>query len=303
MKCDIIQDLLPTYLDGTCSEETKKVIEEHLNKCEECTKIIQDFKELDTLSHPTIDEKKPFKKIKRSHINKIVILCTIFVFIFLLFDTRLNSEIMKLRFKHYVNNHYPNEHLVLTDFEYNDPESQGFGINNGFYSATFKSKEENKEDMKFNVFTDGFIFSIKDTYQNSINNRSNTNSRLLKDYENDVKKTLLKQKDFYLINVFASTACTEDYFIQNIAEKLDLNMPYTKNIDQTIPIDLLLELNANEDDLLNIHSYISKIINQLHQANFNPSRMTLIIETQKDTYRISDIDCTKEIENQDINFD
>lgn len=34
--CDMIQDLLPLYLDGVCSEESKKAIEEHLAECSDC---------------------------------------------------------------------------------------------------------------------------------------------------------------------------------------------------------------------------------------------------------------------------
>ncbi len=34
--CDIIKDLLPSYVDGICSEASKEWIEEHLKECEEC---------------------------------------------------------------------------------------------------------------------------------------------------------------------------------------------------------------------------------------------------------------------------
>lgn len=34
--CEMIQDLLPLYLDGVCSEESKKAIEQHLAECSGC---------------------------------------------------------------------------------------------------------------------------------------------------------------------------------------------------------------------------------------------------------------------------
>lgn len=34
--CEMIQDLLPLYLDGVCSEESKKAIEQHLAECSVC---------------------------------------------------------------------------------------------------------------------------------------------------------------------------------------------------------------------------------------------------------------------------
>ena len=38
ISCDIVRDILPLYLDDVVSEETKEMIEEHLNSCETCKK-------------------------------------------------------------------------------------------------------------------------------------------------------------------------------------------------------------------------------------------------------------------------
>lgn len=34
--CDIVKDLLPLYYDQVCSEDSKKVVEEHLEHCDKC---------------------------------------------------------------------------------------------------------------------------------------------------------------------------------------------------------------------------------------------------------------------------
>ncbi len=34
--CEIIKDLLPLYHDNVCSEDSRKLIEEHLSTCEKC---------------------------------------------------------------------------------------------------------------------------------------------------------------------------------------------------------------------------------------------------------------------------
>lgn len=39
MKCEIIRDLLPLYADGLASEESVRVIEEHLKSCSECAAL------------------------------------------------------------------------------------------------------------------------------------------------------------------------------------------------------------------------------------------------------------------------
>ena len=38
-QCGIVQDLLPLYLDGVCGEESRNLVEEHLQACEGCRSI------------------------------------------------------------------------------------------------------------------------------------------------------------------------------------------------------------------------------------------------------------------------
>ena len=69
LKCYIVRDLLPLYIDKTCSEQTSKDIEEHIESCEECQKLYckmnEDFKILVT-DDTYIDEKKLFSHAKKS---------------------------------------------------------------------------------------------------------------------------------------------------------------------------------------------------------------------------------------------
>ncbi len=44
MKCKVIQDLLPLYIDGLTSEESNKEIEKHLKTCKECSECRQEMK-------------------------------------------------------------------------------------------------------------------------------------------------------------------------------------------------------------------------------------------------------------------
>ena len=39
LSCDVINDLLPLYHDEVCSEESKRIVEEHLKECENCREI------------------------------------------------------------------------------------------------------------------------------------------------------------------------------------------------------------------------------------------------------------------------
>ena len=41
-ECDIVQDLLPAYLDHTCSDASKEYVAEHLAACKECRELVQE---------------------------------------------------------------------------------------------------------------------------------------------------------------------------------------------------------------------------------------------------------------------
>ena len=44
MKCNVVKDLIPLYIDGCCSEESKKIVEEHIKICDDCKKLFEDMK-------------------------------------------------------------------------------------------------------------------------------------------------------------------------------------------------------------------------------------------------------------------
>lgn len=44
MNCNIVKDLIPLYIDGCCSKESEKIVEEHIRECDDCKKLIEDMK-------------------------------------------------------------------------------------------------------------------------------------------------------------------------------------------------------------------------------------------------------------------
>lgn len=77
MKCEIIQDLLPNYIDGLTSPVTNKEIEMHLASCSKCHDFFQDMSE--TVDATTLESKSidPFLRIKQSQLRKILL--TVFI--------------------------------------------------------------------------------------------------------------------------------------------------------------------------------------------------------------------------------
>ena len=45
INCKVAEDLLPLYLDGLLSDETKLIVEEHIRTCEKCGKLYDDMRE------------------------------------------------------------------------------------------------------------------------------------------------------------------------------------------------------------------------------------------------------------------
>lgn len=71
--CKVIEDLMPLYADGICSEDTKTVVEHHTAECHECRKKLEDMTaELGNKSEKQSPQENPFKKVRR-HYAKLVI--------------------------------------------------------------------------------------------------------------------------------------------------------------------------------------------------------------------------------------
>lgn len=81
--CQVVQDLLPNYIEGLTSDDTNEYIEEHIEKCSECSKILDDMKS--EIKSP--EEKVDIKEINylKKYKNKLKIFKTIVLAIILVF--------------------------------------------------------------------------------------------------------------------------------------------------------------------------------------------------------------------------
>ena len=55
MDCNVIKDLLPLYVDECCSEESARLVAEHLDTCESCRKV---YSQMCETSQPQKDAPK-----------------------------------------------------------------------------------------------------------------------------------------------------------------------------------------------------------------------------------------------------
>ena len=64
MNCDVIRDLIPLYIDGVCSDESRYAVETHLTKCESCKALYE------AMSKP-MESETAVRVIKKTHKIKL----------------------------------------------------------------------------------------------------------------------------------------------------------------------------------------------------------------------------------------
>lgn len=85
-KCEIINDLLPLYIDNVCSDESKQLVEEHLKICNNCRKEYELL--LNDAPVPSNTDDTIIRKIKhRLHIEKIIVGFSVAIILFLFLGT------------------------------------------------------------------------------------------------------------------------------------------------------------------------------------------------------------------------
>ncbi|QDQ02394.1 hypothetical protein FOH38_18995 [Lysinibacillus fusiformis] len=75
MNCNIIKDLLPSYIDGICSEETVATIEKHTEHCQGCKETMQMMQQQPTvqLIETNVEAvKEPFKRINKKRRFQVI---------------------------------------------------------------------------------------------------------------------------------------------------------------------------------------------------------------------------------------
>lgn len=68
MKCNIIQDLLPSYADEICSEDTRELVDEHIAECSECREKLEQMKNTVITTGKAADKQIDYLKKVRSMI-------------------------------------------------------------------------------------------------------------------------------------------------------------------------------------------------------------------------------------------
>lgn len=109
MKCKMIQDLLPLYIDGLTSEESNQEIEKHLKNCKECQicyrEMTGEIGNAVSITDEEIKEIDLIKKVKkRNKIKRAGVIISIFILVsiigilFFLQKSRVKYEDVELTY-------------------------------------------------------------------------------------------------------------------------------------------------------------------------------------------------------------
>lgn len=65
LSCEVVRDLLPSYLDGVASGETKAAVERHMEECPDCRETLRRMKEPEETALTEEKEIDYLKKVRR----------------------------------------------------------------------------------------------------------------------------------------------------------------------------------------------------------------------------------------------
>ena len=79
LSCEVVRDLLPSYLDGVASGETKAAVERHMEECPACRETLRRMKEPEVAAPPEEKEIDYLKKVRRRSSRKVAVILGIVV--------------------------------------------------------------------------------------------------------------------------------------------------------------------------------------------------------------------------------
>lgn len=64
LPCKLVEDILPLYHDGVCSDETRKLVKNHVDECFECRMLLKKLDGEIAVPPRVIDDAKPLRRIR-----------------------------------------------------------------------------------------------------------------------------------------------------------------------------------------------------------------------------------------------
>ncbi|GEM_PF-1286681 len=181
LPCEIVDDILPSYVDGLTNEVTNKAVDEHIAGCPDCQNKLRAMNAPDPVQPEEAKKEIDFLKKTRRR-NILLIIAGVFLTIVLALAAMIyfafeGSPIRKARFtkeaRAYVAETYPNEGYTVSKAVYD------FKCNT--YVCT--AYKEGSKDIRFRVYPDSESGKVRDDYESSVGGFSNTMIRLAEELD------------------------------------------------------------------------------------------------------------------------
>ena len=94
MKCSVIQDLMPSYVDEICSQDSRDMVEEHVAECEQCKAKLENIKNTQIIagdaSKKQVDYLKKIRTtiLRKEWLGKLLLVILVLFEVFGVFSSR-----------------------------------------------------------------------------------------------------------------------------------------------------------------------------------------------------------------------
>ena len=219
--CNIIKDLLPSYIENLTNDETNSFIESHIADCPECKELLENMQKEIEVNSPKKEEKN-FKYIKRYNQklkifrNILLIIALIFILIvtrrfIIINDLSNKARISESKTNYYIKSEFYLNRKIITYEKYNKDEIS-LAINKIYYIDNPNSMEEyinytsDKEDLRLvkNINQQELLTSDKNMHLDITNYTLNFYAPFKKLYftlTTNIQNVTLSGKKCYLLKI------------------------------------------------------------------------------------------------------
>lgn len=231
-ECKIIEDLLPSYMDELCSDESIVLIEQHLSSCKHCRLLYEEMKQA-YVHECNIEEIKPFKKITRVW-NIILSVLAAIILILLLISQPVQRLLAEALLYHHLSGIPDADRYTVTEISYRkdiDTDKnwyvmylQGEGVDECFQIQwePFHRVEDFYDSMKQEVY---MAARLQERFQNEMEILTNQ---------------LLPKEHRVVIG-----GLNQDQTAAVLKKRYDLNIEYDKMLFKEIPLTFGLHVDQD----------------------------------------------------------
>lgn len=204
LPCEIVQDLLPNYVDDLLSDTSKSSVKGHLEACGECYEIYKAMNSKDENNSITINESKIIKKT-RGKIIKIIVSCIVvfiisFIGIWTAYNWYTTSDFLTVDDYTLTVNKIMAEDITIEKVEGD--------YNYIMYFDGIESDYPLREDLVEQINEQGFIYqmiissekyTVDEVYANVINPDNSSAIEVWSNHKNKLKSKNKQRHNYELI--------------------------------------------------------------------------------------------------------